>query len=139
MGSCIITSKRSSGSNRTGSTLSSSRLFFVYISISCTYTSCLDSFTFRSFYPRNQTYSSPSISYLCSLSSNSDILSLSASYLQLCLGLDLSASNTCASSYIARASLLLVSTLSAFTVKIPICWRTGGSSSRLLLITPPGY
>ena len=78
--------------------------------------------------------SSPSISSFCSFYLTPEILDLSAFYLQLCQALALSASNTCASSYITHALLLSVSTLSIFTPKIPVCWSTGGSSSRLLLI-----
>ena len=101
------TSELSSGRNRTRSTLSYSRVLSISVSILRTSTSYFsqDSFTFRSFYPRNRTCSSPSISALQSLSSTSAISSFSAFSLQLCLALALSASNTCDSSSTPRASL----------------------------------
>ena len=77
--------------------------------------------------PRNRTCSYPLISSLRSLSSASASSALSAFSLQLCLALALSASNTYASSSIARVSLLSVSTLSSFTSKIPVCSSSSAS------------
>ena len=57
----------------------------------------------------------------CSLSSASSRYALSTFYLQLCIALDLSVSNTCALNSIARVLLLSVWTISAFTPKIPVC------------------
>ena len=79
------TSELSSGRNRTRSTLSYSRVLSISVSILRTSTSYFsqDSFTFRSFYPRNHTFSSTSISNLRSLSSTSERSALSAFSLQL--------------------------------------------------------
>ena len=59
-----ITSKTSSGRNRKRSTLNSYRALLVLVSISRTSALCFsrDSFAFRSFYHRNHTCSSPSVS-----------------------------------------------------------------------------
>ena len=143
MRSHTVTSELSSGRNRTISTLISSRALFVLDYISCTATSCFtqDFFNFRSFYPINHTCSYPPISSLLSLSSASSRSALSAFSLQLCLPLALSTLNICASIYIAHTSLLLVSTLSAFTYKIPVgssslepLCKTSSSSSNYFII-----
>ena len=117
------TSQIYSGRNRKRSTLSYSRALLVLVSISRTSTTCLDwdSFTLCIFSTRNHTCYPPLISSLCSISSDSASSALSVFSIQLYLSLAVSALNICASSSSARASLLLVSTLSAFTLNIPVC------------------